>query len=187
LKLSRKLKIPKGVKINIKSRKVVVEGPRGKLEQDFGHLRVDVKIQARGNKVLAELWHADRKTAACLRSITAAITNMILGVTKGFKYKMRLVYAHFPINIAVEEDGKVLQVRNFLGEKVVREVRMHDGVLIERSADVKDELVLSGNDVRHVSQSAARIQQSCLVREKDIRKYLDGIYVSGTGYVEEEE
>ena len=28
--------------------------------------------------------------------------NMITGVTKGFEYKMRLVYAHFPININIE-------------------------------------------------------------------------------------
>lgn len=28
--------------------------------------------------------------------------NMITGVTKGYEYKMRLVYAHFPININIE-------------------------------------------------------------------------------------
>jgi large subunit ribosomal protein L9e len=27
---------------------------------------------------------------------------MITGVTKGYEYKMRLVYAHFPININIE-------------------------------------------------------------------------------------
>ena len=30
---------------------------------------------------------------------------MITGVTKGFEYKMRLVYAHFPININIEDSG----------------------------------------------------------------------------------
>lgn len=41
------------------------------------------------------------------------VQNMIDGVTKGFLYKMRLVYAHFPINAIPSEDGKSLQIRNF--------------------------------------------------------------------------
>eukprot|EP00475_Leptophrys_vorax_P020362 TRINITY_DN27856_c0_g1_i1.p1 TRINITY_DN27856_c0_g1~~TRINITY_DN27856_c0_g1_i1.p1 ORF type:complete len:191 (+),score=63.85 TRINITY_DN27856_c0_g1_i1:76-648(+) len=187
IKFTRKFVIPEGVKVEIKSRVITVTGPRGTLTKDFRHIQIDLKIQAKGRKCVAELWHCDRKTAACLRSITAGIQNMIKGVTKGFRYKMRLVYAHFPINANIEEDGKVLEIRNFLGEKIVRTVRLADGVTIERSSDVKDELVLSGNDINAVSQSAARIQQSCLVKNKDIRKYLDGIYVSEKGHVVQEE
>jgi large subunit ribosomal protein L9e len=29
---------------------------------------------------------------------------MIIGVTKGYKYKMRYVYAHFPINVNLEKN-----------------------------------------------------------------------------------
>lgn len=187
IKFSRKFKVPKDVKIEINSRQVKVTGPRGELSKDFRHVQVDLKLQAKGTKMVADMWHCDRKTAACLRSVTAGIQNMIKGVTKGFKYKMRLVYAHFPINVNIEEDGTLLEIRNFLGEKLVRQVKMFPGVKIERSNDVKDELVLTGNDINHVSQSAAKIQQSCLVRNKDIRKYLDGIYVSEKGTVVVEE
>jgi large subunit ribosomal protein L9e len=35
--------------------------------------------------------------------------------------------------------------------------------------------------------TAASIQGSCLVRNKDIRKFLDGIYVSGKGTIVKEE
>jgi large subunit ribosomal protein L9e len=105
---------------------------------------------------------------------------MIVGVTKGFKYRMRFCYAHFPINVScVKENGKdVVEVRNFLGEKTTRRIKLLDGVSYTKTADVKDQIELSGIDVTKVSLSAARITQSASVKNKDIRKFLDGIYVS---------
>ena len=50
---------------------------------------------------------------------------------------MRAVYAHFPINCAISENGTLVEVRNFLGEKYIRKVRMHDGVVCENSKDQK--------------------------------------------------
>lgn len=32
------------------------------------------------------------------------INNLIIGVTKGYKYKMRYVYAHFPINVNIDKN-----------------------------------------------------------------------------------
>lgn len=60
--------------------------------------------------------------------------------------------------------------RNFLGEKIVRRITARAGVEVITSANVKDELQLSGNSLEAVSQSAADIQQICKVRNKDIRK-----------------
>ncbi len=41
-----------------------------------------------------------------------------IGVLQGFQYKMRAVYAHFPINCIIQDGGRALEIRNFLGEKV---------------------------------------------------------------------
>ncbi len=76
--------------------------------------------------------------------------------------------------------------RNFLGEKIVRHVKMHEGVDVEPSKGVKDQLELTGNSVENVSQSAADLQQACRVRNKDIRKFLDGLYVSEKGNIVED-
>ena len=45
-----------------------------------------------------------------MRSCCSHISNMMIGVTKGFEYKMKLVYAHFPINVAVSVTFSVLVV-----------------------------------------------------------------------------
>lgn len=69
-------------------------------------------------RVKLVVWHGGRKHVACLRTVRSAIENMIQGVRFGFQYKMRLVYAHFPINVNVLSEGTVVEIRNFLGEKV---------------------------------------------------------------------
>ena len=66
---------------------------------------------------------------------------------------MRSVYAHFPINIAVNNDGTNVAIRNFLGEKFTRHVDMLPGVKIVAPQGMKDEFHLSGNDIELVSRS----------------------------------
>ncbi|KAL1585308.1 hypothetical protein WHR41_05770 [Cladosporium halotolerans] len=183
------LAVPEGVKVHIKTRQVTVEGPRGTLKKDLGHLSVSFQ-QPTKDVIKIEMHHGSRKNVAALRTVRSIVNNMIIGVTKGFKYKMRYVYAHFPINVNLEKNNDtglwVVEIRNFLGEKLVRRVTMAEGVDVEASKTQKDELVLTGNSLENVSQSAADIQQICRVRNKDIRKFLDGLYVSERGNIVEE-
>merc|ERR1711972_785992 len=185
INISQTVTIPDGIKCSVKARTVTVTGPRGSLVKSFRHLKVDIsKVDKKTLKV--EKWFGLRKELAAVRTICSHITNMIVGVTKGYQYKMRAVYAHFPINCAISEENTLVEVRNFLGEKFVRKVRMHAGVTCKNSGQ-KDELVVEGNDIEAVSQSAALIQQSTTVKNKDIRKFLDGMYVSEKRNIVEDE
>merc|ERR1711865_509885 len=120
-------------------------GPRGKLSKNFSHLSLDMYMtEEDGAMVLTvDVWNSKSKTMAALRTCVSLVRNMVVGVTKGFRYKMRMVYAHFPININFEKKGEIVEIRNFLGEKRVRVVDMLDGVTADRT-DVKDEIVLQG-------------------------------------------
>ncbi|TFK75803.1 ribosomal protein L6 [Pluteus cervinus] len=185
---TEELDIPEGVQVSIKSRLITVTGPRGTLTKNVRHVDMDIRLlKGKKSQVGLAVWQGGRKHVACLRTIKSLISNMIIGVTKGFQYKMRSVYAHFPINCIIQEGGSLVEIRNFLGEKIVRHVQMLDGVIISESKAQKDELILEGNDVDNVSQSAASIHGICRVRNKDIRKFLDGIYVSEKGTITTDE
>ncbi|KAI9353382.1 ribosomal protein L6, alpha-beta domain-containing protein [Zopfochytrium polystomum] len=181
----KELVVPDNVTVEIKNRRVRVKGPRGVLVKAFNHIDFEV-VKTGPKKHLIRVWHGVRKHVACIRTISSRIENMITGVTKGYEYKMRFVYAHFPINVNIVDGGKVVEIRNFVGQKVIMKVPMLDGVAVTQSTAQKDELILAGNDIDNVSQSAAQIQQNTRVRNKDIRKFLDGIYVSEKGHIVKE-
>ena len=166
------------VEVEIKARKVKVTGPRGSLERDFTKISMDLR-KVGTKSIRLDMWFANRKQLASVRTVMSHIENLFVGVTQGYSYKMRFVYSHFPINVTLA--GNNVEIRNFLGEKRVRKVALLPGVKYTRSADVKDEIELTGNDIANVSLTAAQIQQSTAVRHKDLRKFLDGIYVSEKG------
>jgi hypothetical protein len=56
---------------------------------------------------------------AAIRTAISHVQNLITGVTKGYRYKMRFVYAHFPINASITNANTAIEIRNFLGEKKV--------------------------------------------------------------------
>jgi large subunit ribosomal protein L9e len=121
-------------RVQVKGRAVRVKGPRGTLQKDFRHIEVDMfLVEEEGVKKLNVDCHfGKRKHLASIRTVISHVQNLITGVTKGFEYKMRLVYAHFPININIEKKGAVVEIRNFLGEKRVRVVEMLPGCSIAR-------------------------------------------------------
>lgn len=183
------LEVPEGVSVHIKARNVTVTGPKGKLSKDLSHLAVSFS-QPSKSVIGIEIHHGARKNVAALRTVRTLINNLITGVVKGYKYKMRYVYAHFPINVNIDKNSETdcyeVEIRNFVGEKLVRRVAMRHGVNVEVSKNTKDELTLTGISLEDVSQSAADIQQICRVRNKDIRKFLDGLYVSEKGHIDED-
>ncbi|KAJ3392654.1 60S ribosomal protein L9 [Entophlyctis sp. JEL0112] len=174
--------VPENVEVDIKARVAIVKGPRGTIKKSFKH--IDFECRKVGPKKFnIRVWQAGRKHSACIRTVCSHIENMITGVTKGYEYKMRFVYAHFPINVNIADNAKSIEIRNFVGQKVVMKVDMLDGVTVSHSPNQKDEITIVGNDIDNVSQSAAQIQQSTRVKNKDIRKFLDGIYVSEKGNI----
>ena len=96
---------------------------------------------------------------------------MIKGATKGFEYKMKTVFSHFPIKTSV--DGNNFVIQNFLGERSARRAEILDGVNIEIKGE---EITVRGVDKEKVGQTVANIERATLVKNRDIRVFQDGIY-----------
>ena len=168
----RKLAIPEGVQIHIEGRKIKATGSKGTLEEDFGHLPVQFALEGQSLRIYAP-W-ARKREVALVGTALAHVRNMIRGVTSGFTYKLKIVYAHFPVTVRINEKEKKLTIDNFTGEKTARVVK------IVGSAKVKlagDEIHVQGISLNDVSQTAANIQYATKIPEKDQRVFLDGIYI----------
>ena len=83
------------------------------LIQNLKHMNMEMRVvkSPKGNKVKFAVWHGGRKHVAQLRTAKAAVANMIKGLTVGWQYKMRAVYAHFPINVIIAGDGTSAEIR----------------------------------------------------------------------------
>merc|ERR1711904_177246 len=180
-----KIVVPDDCEVKIESRTVQVKGPRGTLTKSFKHMSVDLYM-ADAKTIMVEKWFGTSKELAIIKTVSSHITNMFIGVTKGFKYRMKLVYAHFPTSVQINGKGDALDVVNFIGQKVKSPVDALEGVKVERDSKNNNEILIHGNDVENVSRTCALISQKCSVKNKDIRKFLDGIYVSHKGNVVEE-
>ncbi|MCJ7559727.1 50S ribosomal protein L6 [Candidatus Bathyarchaeota archaeon] len=168
--ISKIIQVPDGVEVNIEGRKVTVKGEKGTLARDFSYVPTSIEANGKTIRVWAE-WPR-KKEASLVGTIHSHIQNMITGVEKGFSYKLKIVFSHFPISVKVQ--GKTVMIENFTGERRARRVKILGDVQVKVQGD---DIIVQGLNLEDVSQTAANIEQATKVKKKDPRVFLDGIYV----------
>ncbi len=165
------LEIPEGISVSLEERTISVKGKLGTVKNDFTKLPAFLTIE--NNILKIEPYGTRRKDFAISKTAQSIINNMIKGVQNGYKYRMKIVFAHFPITVKIK-DGKV-HVENFFGE---RKARISNIVGDSTKVAIEgDDIVITGPHLEHVSQTAANIELSTRVKNKDQRVFLDGVYV----------
>lgn len=82
----RPIKIPEGVKVEIKDNKVSVEGSKGALLKE---LPPEIFIEKKDNQLLVKL-QGPKEKKALWGSWRSHLKNMLEGVTKGFEKKLKI-------------------------------------------------------------------------------------------------
>jgi large subunit ribosomal protein L6 len=168
--ISKIIQVPDGVEVTIEGRKVTVKGAKGTLTRDFSYVPISIEGNGKTVRVWAE-WPR-KKEAALVGTIYSHLQNMITGVEKGFSYKLKIVFSHFPMSVKVQ--GKTVVIENFTGERRGRRVKIVGNVKIKVESE---DVIVEGINLEDVSQTAANIEQATKVKKKDPRVFLDGIYV----------
>jgi len=168
----KSIPIADSVQLTIDGRKIKVSGPKGTLEEDFAHLPVKFELSEKSLRIYAP-W-ARKREVALVGTALAHVRNMMRGVTSGFTYKLKIVYAHFPVTVKVNEKQKELTIDNFTGEKTPRIAKIVGSAKVKV---VSDEIHVQGNNLAEVSQTAANIQAATKIPDKDQRVFLDGAYI----------
>jgi large subunit ribosomal protein L6 len=168
------LKLPEGVNVDSSGPEVKVTGPRGDLTRHFEHAAINFEqMDGEINFIVKKL---RRKDKAMIGPWRAHLANMIKGVNSGFRYEMKIVFAHFPMKVAAK--GNTITIDNFLGEKATRTAAIADGVEVKVKGDI---VTIEGNNVEHVGQTAANLEKATVVKGRDIRVFQDGVYTISKG------
>lgn len=166
---SVKIEIPSGVTISKEGDMIVVKGPKGELQRTMFYPGIIVVIE---DEIVQISTTSGRKSVlAMVGTYASHIRNMARGVTEGYELHMKVVYSHFPIQLKLKPE--VLEIGNFLGEKMTRTAKILDGVTVKVGSD---EVFVSGIDKEKVGNTAANIEKATKIRKRDPRVFQDGIY-----------
>jgi large subunit ribosomal protein L6 len=168
--ISKTIQVPDNVDVSLEGKKVNVKGAKGILVRDFTFAPIAIEGDGKNIRIWAK-WPR-KKEAALVGTIASHIQNMITGVTKGYSYKLKIVFSHFPISVKLQ--GRSILIENFTGERRARTIDVIGDVKVKIEPD---DIIVEGINLEHVSQTAANIEQATRVRRKDPRVFLDGIYV----------
>lgn len=162
--------IPSDASVKLDGKKLIFEGKKGRVVKDISHIPAEIKIE--DGRIFFRVSGRSRKAKALLGTLMSIAKNSFIGVSKGYKYRMKVVSSHFPITIKVS--GKEVHITNFIGERYVRKAQIVGDVEVQVKGD---EVLITGADKESVGQTAANIENATKITRKDPRKFLDGVYV----------
>lgn len=162
--------LPEGVTATLQGRTLVVKGKLGEVRKDFDRINVNLAIE--GSSVRLTPFTRKKKDNVVMHTVLSLIRNMAIGVSKGFTYRLKIVYAHFPISVKTK--GDQILVENFVGERSPRIAQVVGKCKITLEGD---DIIVKGVSLEDVSQTAANVELATKIKRKDQRIFLDGVYI----------
>ena len=168
--LKIEIKIPQDVEIKHEGRNIHVKGKKGEVHRRLADIHMTVDIQK--DKIALSYPRNGKKQKSKLHTTRAHLRNMIEGVHNGYNYKLKICSGHFPMNVALK--GDTLEIKNFIGEKVPRKIKIKEGAKVNIKGDI---IEIDGINKEIVGQTAADIEKLTKRPGFDRRIFQDGIFI----------
>ena len=168
--LNVEIKIPEKVSINLENGFLTLIGPKGEVKRDLSDKRL--KTEHKNKSIFLNANKPNKVNKKILKTYAAHINNMIKGSLEGHKYTLKICSGHFPMNISISNNEFI--VKNFLGEKIPRILKLRDGVTVKIEGD-KIEVESASKEI--AGQVSASIEQLTRRTGYDSRIFQDGIYI----------
>ncbi|MGC9133135.1 MAG: 50S ribosomal protein L6 [Nanopusillaceae archaeon] len=162
--------VPNNVNIEIENNIIKIKGPIGEKERKINNR--NIIVEKKDNKIVVKVYFPSKRLLRDFYTMISHIKNDINGVINGYKYKLRAVYIHFPIKLKVQENKLIIE--NFMGGRAPKEIEIPKGVKVTVN---ENEIILEGYDIEVLGNLAGLIENSAKIKEKDLRKFQDGIYI----------
>lgn len=161
---------PQGVSASVEGRMLSVKGPLGTVRKNFHNIHVNVGVDQ--GKIHITSFSGKKTDVVSSNTVSSIVRNMVTGVTEGYLYRMKVVFAHFPVTVKVKGDTVV--VENFMGERSARVTKIVGDCKVSVDGD---DIIIKGVSLEDVGQTSANLEQATKVKRKDQRIFLDGVYV----------
>ena len=142
---SKPIEIPDNIKFLITKNEIVIEGPKGKLSF-VKHDNVSVKEESGSLHIKTNA----NECVALSGTTRALLFNMVQGVSKGWKKKLKLI----GVGYRAKADAKTLVLTVGFSHPV--KYTIPEDIKIE--TPTQTEIVISGSDKQKVGQAAAEIR-----------------------------
>ena len=118
--LTETIKIPEGLSVSSGGTNLIIKGPKGAMKRNFNNPSVKIKIE--NNEIILSSNVGSQKDKAVIHAYKAHLKNAFNGVKEPYVFKLKICSGHFPMNVTVSNN--VLVIKNFLGEKIPRQLNI---------------------------------------------------------------
>ena len=139
--------LPQGVVVTIGSSSISVKGPLGSIEMDQ---KAAVSVQLLEGVLQCKAVEGVENSAALSGTVRALLSNMVIGVTKGFERKLNLV----GVGYRAQAQGDVLNLTLGFSHPIAH--KMPAGIRCE--TPTQTEILIKGVDKQQVGQVAAEVR-----------------------------
>ncbi len=170
--INEKIEFPDNFDFGINNSEIYVKS-NGKETKKTFNLR-GINIEKSGNVLILSVKNGTKRHRKIIKTITAHLKNIIQGLQEEFVYKLELAYVHFPATLEINKDKKEFYIKNFLGEKRPRITKIIPGseIIIERNI-----ITIKSHDKEIAGQMAANLEKATKIKNRDRRKFQDGIFI----------